>query len=95
MNKREILNIIHEHLTEIREFGVERLALFGSFARDEQKSDSDLDFLVEFSSKTFDAYMGLKQLLETLFKRHVDLVLPNTIKPRLRPQILKELIDAA
>ena len=55
---------------------------------------SDLDFLVEFEKKSFDAYMDLKAFLETLFGCRVDLVLENAIKPRLRSTILNEALHA-
>lgn len=74
--------------------GVRRLGLFGSAARGETTDASDLDFLVEFEKKTFDGYMDLKFLLESLFGCPVDLVIAETIKPRLRPFILKELVHA-
>ena len=95
LNKEKIIRSLRDHQADIRRFGVKRLALFGSFARGEQKASSDLDFVVELEPKTFDAYMGLKQFLEELFDCHVDLVLPNTLKPRLKAQILQELVDAA
>ena len=94
-NKEQILKKIKENHDKIKSFGIKRLALFGSFGRDEARKESDLDFIVEFEHKTFDAYMGLKQYLEELFQRPVDLVLPNTIKPRLRSQILGDVVDAA
>ena len=71
-----------------------RLGLFGSIARGNGRQGSDLDFLVEFEKKSFDSYMGLKEFLENLFDCHVDIVLTNTIKPRLRTSILKEAIYA-
>ena len=95
LNKEKIIRTLRDHQADIRRFGVKRLGLFGSFARGEQKASSDLDFVVELEPKTFDAYMGLKQFLEELFDCHVDLVLPNTLKPRLKAQILQELVDAA
>ncbi len=95
LDKDQILSTIRDHRLEINRFGVTRLALFGSYARGEQKASSDLDFLVELKPKTFDAYMGLKQYLEDLFTCHVDLVFPNTLKSRLRHRILGELVDAA
>ena len=92
--RNHILKVLQEHRQEIRRLGVRSLSLFGSCARDEETADSDLDFLVEFDVKSFDAYMDLKLFLEELFSRHVDLVLANTIKPRLRENIMKELIHA-
>ncbi len=93
-NREEILNILGQNKEAIQRFGVKRLSLFGSFARGQGKDGSDLDFLVEFNQKSFDAYMGLKEYLETLFQCHVDLVLPNVIKPRLRSRIFEEAVHA-
>ena len=89
-NKEEILNRLQEHRDDIRAYGVRRLGLFGSFVRGEQKQTSDLDFVVEFERKSFDAYMDLKQYLEDLFDCRVDLVISDAIKPRLRQLILEE-----
>ena len=94
-NKRdEILGILEKNRDTIYSFGVRKLGLFGSCARDDHSDKSDLDFLVEFDKKTFDAYMDLKAFLEDLFKRPVDLVLSDSIKPRLRTAILSEVIHA-
>lgn len=95
LNKETIIKTLNDHQFEIRRFGVKRLGLFGSFARGEQKASSDLDFVVELEPKTFDAYMGLKQFLEKLFECRVDLVLLNAIKPRLKAQIMGEMVNAA
>ena len=94
-SKENILKTIRRNKKSLKKFGVKKLALFGSHARGEASKSSDIDFLVEFESKSFDAYMGLKDFLEHLFQCRVDLVLPNTIKPRLRSQILQDLVDAA
>ena len=94
-NRDVILNILRENKEAIRHFGVKRLSLFGSYARKEEKPESDLDFLVEFDHKSFDVYMGLKEYLENLFQCRVDLVLPNVIKPRLRKRILEEAVHAS
>jgi hypothetical protein len=93
-NSREILKIIEENREKIKGFGVTSLGLFGSAVRGEAKDTSDLDFVVEFEKKTFDAYMDLKKFLEELFGCKVDLVLKDNIKPRLREPILKETIYA-
>ena len=91
--RNEVLEVLKQHHEEIRALGVTRLALFGSCARDQCMPDSDLDFVVELEPKTFDAYMELKLLLEDLFERRVDLVLLDAIKPRLRSNIMRELVD--
>jgi|SRR6186997_3198162 predicted nucleotidyltransferase len=91
----DILSLLNAHRDEIRALGATRLGLFGSFARGEARPDSDVDLLVELDRRTFDRYMDLKIFLEDLFGRKVDLVLADRIKPRLREQILAEVIDAA
>jgi hypothetical protein len=93
-NREGILKIIEENRNTIRRYGVRRLGLFGSCARGECKEVSDLDFVVEFEKKSFDAYMDLKLLLEELFDCKVDLVISDSIKPRLRSVILGEAIHA-
>jgi predicted nucleotidyltransferase len=93
MTREDIMNLLRENRGELELSGVQRLALFGSRAREDAQSKSDLDFLVEFEKKSFDAYMDLKFFLEDLFGVPVDLVLANTIKPRLRDRILEEAVD--
>jgi len=89
----DILAALRENREALRRFGVRRIGLFGSAARGEAAETSDLDFLVDLEPKSFDAYMGLKEFLETLLACPVDLVLRETIKPRLRDRILKEVVD--
>lgn len=86
----EILGKIKENIDKIKEFGVKKIGLFGSYVKGEQKTRSDIDILVEFERgmKTFDNYMDLKFFLEDLFKCNVDLVIVDAIKPDLKPYIL-------
>lgn len=93
----DALGILREHENVmIERFGVKKVGVFGSFAKGEERIDSDVDILVEFKEgqKTFGNYMELKFYLEELFGRKVDLVIENAIKPRLREQILKEAVYA-
>jgi predicted nucleotidyltransferase len=93
-NRDEILKILEENRNAIRGYGVRGLGLFGSCARGECTEVSDLDFVVEFEKKSFDAYMDLKLFLEKLFDCQVDLVISDSIKPRLRSTILGEAVHA-
>lgn len=95
LTRDEVLAALEKNRDAIRSFGVRRLALFGSIARGQGSAVSDLDFLVEFDRKSFDAYMDLKEFLENLFACRVDLVLTQTLKPSLRDAVLKEAVDAA
>jgi len=90
----KIMRMLDEKRAVIQSFGVRQLALFGSYASGEPDEASDLDFVVVFERKSFDAYMDLKLFLEDLFGCPVDLVLADAIKPRLRPTILREMIHA-
>jgi len=77
-----------------RDFGVRRIALFGSTARDEARDDSDLDILVDFEGHpTFLSYMGLRAYLADTLGRRVDLVTPDALKPRMRPTVEREAVD--
>ena len=80
---------------EIRALGVERLALFGSVLHDDARSDSDVDFLVQFSpgAKTFDRFLALSELLEQRLGRRVELVTTEALSPFLGPRILAEAQD--
>ncbi len=93
-NKDQILQLINQNKDTLRRYGVRRIGLFGSFARNQSTDVSDLDFLVELEKKSFDVYMGLKAFLENLFHRHVDLVLSDSLKPRLRQKVTQEVIYA-
>ncbi len=73
-------------------YSVTRIGIFGSAAMGEIRPDSDVDILVELAVPTFDHYMDLKFRLEDVLNRSVDLVLEETVKPRLKPIIAKEVL---
>jgi len=90
--KDEVLGLARQQWSTLqRQFQVRRLGLFGSCVRNEARAGSDVDLLVEFDSTTFDNYMGLKLFLEGRLHRKVDLVIEESVKPRLRPYILREV----
>lgn len=93
-SSKEILEAVERNRKALKKFGIRRLGLFGSGATGKLKKDSDLDFVVDFEIKTFDAYMDLKAFLEKLFSRKVDLVTRESIKPRLKTRILSSVIYA-
>jgi predicted nucleotidyltransferase len=95
MSRDQILKTIAEHRDALRALHVRELSLFGSHARGDAIPTSDIDFLVELDEKTFDAYMDVKEYLESLFQTRVDLVLKSALKDRLRDAILSEAVRAA
>lgn len=92
-DKREIFALLAENEAQLRRLGVRRCGLFGSFARDEQTEQSDVDILVEFEEgqKTFDNFMALAFFLEDLFERKTDLLTPESLSPYIGPHILREV----
>jgi len=91
------LELLRRHEPELKgRFGVAKIGIFGSFARGEERPESDVDVLVSFrkGEETFDHYMDCKFFLEDLFGRKVDLVMNGAIKKRLKPYILGEVVYA-
>jgi predicted nucleotidyltransferase len=80
---------------ELRErFGVTRLALFGSVARDSASDSSDIDILVGFDGPaTSKRFFGVQFFLEDLMGCSIDLVTDKALRPELRPYVERSLID--
>ena len=91
--KQDVIKLLKTHQYELKKFGVSRLGLFGSFARNTAKNESDVDVLVIFeaSQKTFDNFMNLSFFLEDLLERKVDLVTIDSLSPYIGENILREV----
>jgi uncharacterized protein len=91
MRRSEILQTLGSRREDFARMGVKSMAIFGSVARDEARSDSDVDILVEFQGPaTFNGYMDLKFFLEDILGRPVDLVTRKSIRPQLKARIESE-----
>lgn len=92
-SKKDLFARLRESGSSLRALGVEQLGVFGSFARDQQNEDSDVDLLVRFheGQKSFDNFMRLGGYLEDLLGRSVDLVTPEALSPYLGPYILEDV----
>jgi predicted nucleotidyltransferase len=91
----EVIKFIKNQKKELEQkFGIKKIGIFGSYARGEQTEKSDLDILIEFKEKfeTFRNYMQLKFYLEDNLKIKVDLVVASTLKEKLKPYIMKEVL---
>ena len=89
--KINLADIKKKAVPVLKEAGVTRSAIFGSYARGEQKKSSDIDMLVDVPGGTgLFAFVGLKHKLEDALKRKVDLVTFDALHPRLRDRILQE-----
>jgi len=88
----EVLTRIKPILAQ--QFGMVRLALFGSTVRDEASDQSDVDILVTFDGlATSERYFGVLFLLEDYLGCVVDLVTDKALRQQLRPYIEQEAID--
>lgn len=92
-NKEDILKVLEEHTQTLQSYGVHQYGLFGSFVRNEQQKDSDIDILVEFTQgkKTFDNFINLAFFLEEILGRKVDLITKESLSPYIGPRILQEV----
>ena len=96
MQRDNVLSILRQHQATLKTLGVRSLALFGSVARDEATSASDVDVLVEFEPPiTFDRYMDVKFFLEDQLHVNVDVVSWNALKPQIRSIVEQEAIHVA
>ena len=93
MDKKKILITLQNNKDKLQKFGVRNIGLFGSFVKERQKDNSDLDFVVEFrkGQKNYDNYIELKFFLEELFDKEIDLVTSESIKPELKAEIMESV----
>ncbi len=95
MNRQETLELLKKNEGNLKEYGVESLALFGSVGRNEAHRESDVDLLVSFHQPPgLFGFLALKNHLEEILHTKVDLVTKEALHRRLKDQILKESISA-
>jgi len=92
MTKETILNYLTTHKKEFQQkYEIEQIGLFGSYARDEAKEDSDIDIFVKMKPSLF-KLVGLKQQIEEDLKKQVDVIREHkNIKPFLLKMIQKDI----
>jgi predicted nucleotidyltransferase len=92
-DKASLLNLLALHRNEIKNYGVERLGIFGSFVKDDVNETSDVDLLVEFNKgkKTYDNFFELSEFLQNLLQRKVELVTPQSLSKYIAPHLLKQV----
>ncbi len=95
MDKQYVLQILSDAKQELmHRYGVTRLALFGSIARDEAHPDSDVDIVVAFDGPaTSKRYFGVQFYLEDKLGCRIDLVTEKAMRAELRPFIEKEAVN--
>ena len=95
--RAEVIEQLRADRSALDRFGVRAIALFGSVARGEGGAGSDVDILVDYRADTrpdLFEFIDLKEHLEEIVGRRVDLVTPAALHPRLRDKILAEAVYA-
>jgi predicted nucleotidyltransferase len=96
MDREQITRTLARQREALARFQVRTLSLFGSTARGDARPDSDIDLLVEFEQPIdLFAFAELRQELESILERKVDLVPKKALRPRLREPILSEAVRVA
>ena len=97
MKRNDAVQLLRKHQVEFtKQYHVKSLSLFGSVARNEASTDSDVDLLVEFSQPiALFGFIELQQRLEALLGVKVDLGTLRSLKPRIKDQVLQEAIRVA
>ncbi|MBS1778260.1 MAG: nucleotidyltransferase family protein [Bacteroidetes bacterium] len=91
--RQEILSTLKQAKNVLSDrYGIQALALFGSYSREDANTDSDVDILVELKNPIGIRFIDLADELETLLHRKVDLVSRKGIKPKYFASIEPDLI---
>ena len=86
---------LRRHRRELSDrYHIESLGIFGSYVRNEQHADSDLDVLITFTeTPSLFTLVALEDELQALLGTRVDVVLKSSLKPRIGQQILREVVE--
>lgn len=90
----QIQKILKDNIPKLqKEYEINQLGMFGSYARNEQTPESDLDLLVTFKKKpSLFRFIELENYLSDLLDTKVDLVMESALKPRIGETIRKEMV---
>ncbi len=99
MTNSSIIEILHNNNELLKRHNVIKIGLFGSYARGEQRKDSDIDLLVEFNERAFgpdykgyfDTVTSLSEELCSLLNHNVDLVTVEMLSPHVAPEVLEDV----
>jgi predicted nucleotidyltransferase len=94
ITKKQVVDRIGANAVLLRKYGISKIGVFGSYARQRQRAESDIDILIDFEGEkeTFDNFMCVCDLLERVFSGHkLDIVTAGGLSPYIGPHILKNV----
>ncbi|KKP28854.1 MAG: hypothetical protein UR12_C0016G0011 [candidate division TM6 bacterium GW2011_GWF2_30_66] len=95
LSKEEIIDFLKKNKLRMKkEFGVVKIALFGSYARGDQEVSSDIDILIELKSHDFRKRMRVKHFLEDSFDKKIDVGYFDSLRPGIMRFVQEDLIYA-
>ena len=88
------IEIIKNNLSELQNFGLKRIGIFGSIVTGKPNQDSDLDILIEFevSKNTYKNLLSIHDLLQNLFTQKIDLVTKDGLSKHIKDSVLNEVV---
>jgi len=94
MTLQSITQTLQSNRQQLQEFGLIRIGIFGSTARNEDSASSDIDLLLDFdpAKKNYKNFFASTTFLETLLNRPIDSVTPQGLSQYIKPHIEKDII---
>ncbi len=94
LTREDVVQTIFQHRDDIAELGVAAIGLIGSVARGESQDGSDLDVVIDLppEHQTLREYFAIVDYLEVQFGSHVDVLMLDTLRPRFRQAIERDII---
>ena len=89
--RETILDFLERHRETLHQMGVRRIGLFGSYVRNEQNENSDIDFLITMESISFAAWMDVWNYLEDNLGCEIDLVPEKDLREELQAEVFAEV----
>lgn len=92
--KNDIMRILKEELPQLRnKYGIKTIGLFGSYSREEQGMESDVDILVQFEKPVgFFKFIAMEEYLKERIGENVEIVTEDALKPYIKPGVLKDVV---
>ena len=93
VTKESIIEFLKQNKDYLeKKYHIKKIGLFGSYARDEAREDSDIDFVIETEKKSFRNRINLKYELEDIFKKRVDVGYISSLRSFVKKYVDRDVI---